>query len=85
METSPPLKKKKRNDTANHLKQSKSYAYSDPGLLCSERTLVLHSNHNRICHLADLSELNWGMNQFEVWLGKANAIPDYENNQNGQI
>lgn len=83
METSP--QKKKENDTANHLKQSKSYAYSDPGLLCSERTLVLHSNHNKICHLTDLSELKWGMNQFEVWIGKANAIPDYENNQNGQI
>lgn len=32
METSPQKKKKKKNDTANHLKQSKSYAYSDPGL-----------------------------------------------------
>lgn len=83
METSP--RKKKENDTANHLKQSKSRAYSDPGPLCSERTRALHSNHNRIRHLADLSELNWGMNQFEVWTGKANAIPDYENNQNGQI
>lgn len=39
METSPQEKKKKKNDTANHLKQSKSYAYSDPGLLCSARTL----------------------------------------------
>lgn len=85
METSPQKKEKKKNDTANHLKQSKSYADSDPGLLCSERTLVLCSNHNRICHLADLSELNWGMNQIEVWIGKANAIPEYENNPNGQI
>lgn len=83
METSP--QKKKENGTANHLKQSKSYADSDPGVLCSERTLVLHSNHDRIRHWADLSELNWGMNQFEVWTGKANAIPDCENNQNGQI
>lgn len=58
METSPQKKKKKKNDTANHLKQSKSYAYSDPGLRRSERTLVLHSNHNRIRHLADLSEFN---------------------------
>lgn len=32
METSPQKKKKKKNDTANHRKQSKSYAYSDPGL-----------------------------------------------------
>lgn len=48
------------------------------------RTLELHSNHDRIRHCADLSELNWGMNQFEVWTGKANAIPDCENNPNGQ-
>ena len=71
METSPQKKKKKKNDTANHLKQSKSYAYSDPGRLRSKRTLVLHSNHNGIRLLADLSELNWGMDQFEVWTGKA--------------
>lgn len=71
METNPQKKEKKKNDTANHLKQSKSSAYSDPGLLCSKRTLELHSSHNRICHWADLSELNWGMNKFEVWLGKA--------------
>lgn len=71
METSPQKKKKKKNDIANHLKQSKSYAYSEPGLLCSRSTLELHSSHNRFCHLADLSEFNWGMNTFEVWLGKA--------------
>lgn len=69
METSPQKRKKKETDTANHLKQSKSYAYSDPGL--SAPSLLLHPNHSRIHHLANLLGLNWGMNQFEVWTGKA--------------
>lgn len=35
METSPQTRKKKKNDTANHLKQSKSSAYSDLGLFAA--------------------------------------------------
>lgn len=85
METSPQKKKKKKNDTANHLKQSKSYAYSDPDLFA----LRVH----RCCSQTTTESITYltSLNKTEVWInlryeqGRRNAIPDYENNQNGQI
>lgn len=84
METSPQKRKKKKNGTANHLKQSKLYAYGDPCLL----TLRVHwriQTTARIHRLANLSELNWGIDQFEVRTGKAKMQYPIMNNQDGQI
>ncbi|EDL37150.1 mCG55961 [Mus musculus] len=57
METSPQKRKRKKNDTANHLKQSKLHACSDPCLLTSRVHCCIQTT-TRIQHLANLSELN---------------------------
>lgn len=84
METSPQKRKKKKNDTANHLKQSKRYAYSDPLSAYSKSTLM-HWNHNQN---PSLSQPLWIKLRYQsIWGMNREGRMQYPimNSQDGQI